>query len=372
MLNLSMHVPFLDLRAQYVGLKSEIEQKIHTLFEEQRFILGSEVEECERAVADYCGTRYACGVSSGTDALMVSLISEGIGPGDEVITTPYTFFATAGSIARVGAKPVFVDIDHGTFNMNADAIESVVNDKTKAVIVVHLFGQMMDMRPVIDVAERHDLALIEDAAQAIGAMFDDRRAGSVGRYGCFSFYPGKNLGAAGDAGMVVTPDAKVVERMKKLRSHGAHPKYYHSMIGGNFRLDALQAAVINVKLQYLDDWIAKRQEIARFYDEFLKDCAEVTVPANHAQRHTYNSYVIRTKNRDELQSFLSDQGIQTQVYYPLPLHLQECFSYLELDSGAFPESIKASRESLAIPIYPELSEERQRHVVESIRAFHET
>jgi dTDP-4-amino-4,6-dideoxygalactose transaminase len=316
-------------------------------------------------------------VSSGSDALLACLMSEDIGPGDEVITTPYTFFATAGAIARLGATPVFVDIDHATYNIDPAQIRSKVTGRTRAIIPVHLYGQMADMDAVMAVAREHNLVVIEDAAQAIGAEYKGSRAGSIGHYGCFSFFPSKNLGAAGDAGMIVTNDAKRAEKLMVLRGHGAKPKYYHRVIGGNFRLDAIQAAVVAAKLPHLDRWTEARHHNARRYDQLFQDAGltgpaangSVGLPSVVADRHIFNQYVIRVSMRDELQAALKARGVGTEVYYPVPMHLQECFAYLGQGAGAFPESERAARETLALPIYPELSEVQARYVVDCIRDF---
>lgn len=379
-----MNVPLLDLKAQYRALQPEIDAAVKGVFESQYFILGPEVVACEEAVATYSQTAYGCGVSSGTDALLMALMAEDIGPGDEVITTPYTFFATAGSIARTGARPVFVDIDPETYNLRADHIEACITDKTKAIMVVHLYGLMADMDPIMAIAERHGLPVIEDAAQAIGSEFKGRRAGSIGAYGCFSFFPSKNLGGAGDGGMVITQDEQRAKKLVMLRNHGMEPKYYHAIIGGNFRLDALQAAVINVKLKYLDDWSHGRQANALRYKRLFAEAGigpdQIQLPwmppstdssCNGACgcRHIFNQFVIRSKNRDALRDHLIAQGIGTEIYYPVPLHLQECFAYLGYKAGDFPASERAAAETLALPIYPELTDEQAAAVVASIGAF---
>src|SRR6266567_6685258 len=294
-----MHVPLLDLKAQYATIKAEVEAAIAEVMESQHFILGPKVEECEKAIAQYSGCSHAVGVSSGTDALLACLMAENIGPGDEVITTPYTFFATAGAIARVGATPVFVDIDPVTYNLATSQIASKVNSKTRAIIPVHLYGQMADMDKVMAVAEMHGLVVIEDAAQAIGAESTGRRAGSIGHYGCFSFFPSKNLGAAGDGGMIVTNDTKRAENLKCLRAHGSKPKYHHKIIGGNFRLDALQAAIVSAKLPYLDQWTAARQRNAAIYDRLFAGAGlAIGLPKIATDRHIFNQYVIRVPQRD--------------------------------------------------------------------------
>lgn len=373
-----MQVPLLDLKAQYATIRAEVEAAITEVMESQHFILGPKVEQCEKAVAQYSGCSHAVGVSSGSDALLACLMAENIGPGDEVITTPYTFFATVGAIARVGATPVFVDIDPVTFNIDAPQIAARVTSKTRAIIPVHLYGQMADMDPIMSLAQERGLVVIEDAAQAIGAEGRARRAGSVGHYGCFSFFPSKNLGAAGDGGMVVTNDAQRAEKLKVLRSHGSKPKYYHRVVGGNFRLDALQAAIVTAKLRHLDQWTVARQQNARKYDQLFAKAGlasrggtshGVGLPTVASERHIFNQYVIRVSRRDELQTALQKRGIGTEVYYPVPMHLQECFGYLGHGAGSFPESERAAKETLALPIYPELSEAQLGYVVDCVRDF---
>jgi dTDP-4-amino-4,6-dideoxygalactose transaminase len=365
-----MNVPLLDLKAQYASLKSEIDKSIAEVLESQHFILGPKVEQLEKAIAAYSNCAHAIGVSSGSDALLACLMADDIGPGDEVITTPYTFFATAGAVSRLGATPVFVDIDPKTYNIDVDQIEAKVTSKTRVMIPVHLYGQMADMHAVMRIAERHKLIVIEDAAQAIGAEDKGRRAGSIGHYGCFSFFPSKNLGGAGDGGMIVTNDAARAEKLRCLRAHGAKPKYYHKIVGGNFRLDALQAAVVSAKLPHLDDWTAARQRNAQRYDKMIKEAGiPVTTPAVVADRHIFNQYVIRVSGRNELQAHLQKKGIGTEVYYPVPLHLQECFAYLGYKNGDFPESEAAAKQTLALPVHPELSEAQARYVVDSLREF---
>src|SRR5436190_3316982 len=306
----SMNVPLLDLKSQYLAIKADVDAAVLGVLESQHFILGPKVEQCEQAIADYCGSAHAVGVSSGSDALLACLMAEDIGAGDEVITTPYTFFATVGAIARLGATPVFVDIDPATYNLDAAQIAAKVNGRTRAIIPVHLYGQMADMDQVMRVAIQHNLVVIEDAAQAIGAEYKGRRAGSIGHYGCFSFFPSKNLGAAGDAGMVVTNDAKRAEKLRCLRSHGSKPKYYHKVIGGNFRLDALQAAVVSAKLPYLDGWTAARQRNAKRYNQLLGEGGlAIGLPAVVTDRHIFNQYVIRVSDRDKLQAHLKKNGV---------------------------------------------------------------
>jgi dTDP-4-amino-4,6-dideoxygalactose transaminase len=370
-------VPLLDLKAQYATIRDEVRAAVDAVLESQQCILGPAVTDCEAKLAEYCHCPHAIAVSSGSDALLVSLMAEDIGPGDEVITTPYTFFATAGAIARLGAKPVFVDIDPKTYNIAPAQIESKITPRTKALLPVHLYGQCADMDPIMDIANRHGIPVVEDAAQAIGSEYKGRRAGSMGRYGCFSFFPSKNLGAAGDGGLVTTCDAAVAEKVRILRTHGSKPKYYHAMIGGNFRFDALQAAIVSVKLKYLDRWTAGRQANAARYRR-LFDAAgltkaglvqlplEVAVPGN---RHIYNQFVIRVPRRDQLQAYLKEQKVGNEVYYPVPLHVQKCFAYLGHREGDFPESERAAKETLALPIYPELSDAQAEWVVECIGQF---
>lgn len=372
-----MHVPLLDLKAQYLTIKPEIDAAIAAVLQSQHFILGPEVERCEKEVAAYSGCLHGIGVSSGSDALLACLMAENIGAGDEVITTPYTFFATAGAIARVGAIPVFVDIDPVTYNINPALIAEKVTPKTRAIIPVHLYGQMADMDPVMTIARDRGLLVIEDAAQAIGAEYKGRRAGSIGHYGCLSFFPSKNLGAAGDGGLIVTNDPERAEKLTILRGHGARPKYHHLMIGGNFRLDAIQAAVVSAKLPHLDAWTTARQRNADRYDRLFHEAGlagngstgvALRLPVTTTSRHIFNQYVIRVESRDTLQALLKARGIGTEVYYPIPMHLQPCFAYLGHSAGDFPESEGAARETLAVPIHPELSEAQGRYVVDSIRA----
>lgn len=372
---MSMKVPLLDLKAQYAQVRQAVLAAVESVLESQQFILGPVVEECERQIAEYCGCRFGIGVSSGTDALLIALMAEGIGPGDEVITTPHTFFATAGSIARAGARPVFVDICPETYNLDPTQIESRITRSTKAILPVHLFGQCAAMDAVLELARAHGLVVIEDAAQAIGAEYKGRRAGSMGHYGCFSFFPSKNLGGGGDGGMVVVQDAERAEKLKVLRVHGSKPKYYHKLIGGNFRFDALQAAIVRAKLPYLDQWTAARQANARRYRELFEQAGLVEkglvgLPYEAPQRrHIYNQFVIRVPRRDELRRFLAEQGIGTEIYYPVPLHLQECFRYLGYQEGDCPHSEAAARNTLALPIYPELTDQQLQYVVDSIGRF---
>ena len=367
-----MHVPFLNLKAQYLSIQPDIDAAISAVMESQQFILGEEVEICEKNIAAYSGATHGCGVSSGTDALLITLMAEGIGAGDEVITTPYTFFATAGSISRTGASPVFADIDGQTCNINPQDIKSRITKNTKAILVVHLYGQMADMDPIIAIAKDHNLIVIEDAAQAIGAEYKGKRAGSIGDYGCFSFFPSKNLGAAGDGGMVITSDEKKAQRLKVFRGHGAAKKYFHEDVGGNFRLDALQAAIVSAKLPYLDGWIEARQKNATQYNLLLSSMDQVTVPEVQMQRHTFNSFVVRAADRDALRNYLTNKEIDTQTYYPLSLHLQKCFASLGYTEGDFPISELASKETLALPIYPEITTGMQEYVTQCIHDFYKS
>ena len=371
-----MIVPQIDLKAQYLSIKADVDAAIAEVMESQHFILGPAVDRCERAIASYCGCAHGVGVSSGSDALLVCLMAENIGPGDEVLTTPYTFFATAGAIARLGATPVFVDIDPATYNLDASQIASKVTARTRAIIPVHLYGQMADMDAVMAVAETHGLVVVEDAAQAVGAEHNGRRAGSIGHYGCISFFPSKNLGAAGDGGMVVTNDSRRAERVKLLRAHGASPKYYHKVLGGNFRLDAVQAAIVTAKLPHLDGWTAARQRNAKQYNRLFTEAGlAATEPREHrvglprvvTDRHIFNQYIVRISERDQMKAALQARGVSTEVYYPVPMHLQECFAYLGYSVGAFPESERAARETLALPVHPELSDAQAQHVVDVVQ-----
>ena len=368
-------VPLLDLKAQYATIREEIEPVIKEVTESQYFILGPKVKQFEERVAAYCGTKYALGVSSGTDALLIALMALDIGPGDEVITTTYSFFATAGSIARLGATPVFVDIDPRTYNIDPARIEEKISSRTRAIIPVHLYGQTADMDPIMEIARKHNLRIIEDAAQAIGSEYTDgRRAGSMGDMGCFSFFPSKNLGGFGDGGMVTTNDEALYQKLVYLRNHGAHPKYYHKIIGGNFRLDALQAAVLDVKLNHLDDWTAGRQSNADFYDEGIRKRGLekfVQTPARETgYRHIFNQYILRVQKRDALLEYLKKAQIGCEIYYPVTFNNQECFSYLGYKRGDFPVAEAAADETLAIPIYPELTGEQKEYVLDSIAAFY--
>jgi len=365
-----MEVPLLDLKAQYRTLKSAVMPALEAVLDSQMLINGPAVKQLEDAVAKYSQTAAAVGVSSGTDALLCALMALDIGPGDEVITTPYTFFATAGSIWRTGARPVFVDIDPETFNIDPAKIPAALTGKTKAIMPVHLFGQLADMDPIMEIARSRNLAVIEDAAQSIGAQYKGRPAGSIGTVGAMSFFPSKNLGGAGDGGMLVTNDKALGERLALFRNHGAKPKYFHKWVGGNFRLDTLQAAYLLVKLPHLEQWSAQRRANAALYNELLADCPQVRRPIIAPYNTTiYNQYVILTARREELKNHLTAHGIGNEIYYPLSLHEQECFKELGHKKGDFPHSEKAAAESLALPIYPELTPEQIHYVAQTIKNF---
>jgi dTDP-4-amino-4,6-dideoxygalactose transaminase len=369
----TMSVPMLDLQAQYAALKSELDAAVLRVVASQHFINGPEVAQFEEQLARYCQARCCVGVSSGSDAILAALMALGVGPGDEVITTPYTFFATVGAIVRLGARPVFVDIDPATFNMDPAGIAARITPRTRAILPVHLFGQCADMDPILETARRHDLAVVEDAAQAVGAEYTGRRAGSMGDIGCFSFFPSKNLGAFGDGGAVTTNDPDLAQKLALLRNHGARPKYYHKVVGGNFRLDTLQAAVLLVKLRYLDEWSSRRQRHAASYDRAWAESglgAQVRPPAVVASRHIFNQYVVRAADRDALREHLHRQGVATEVYYPRPMHLQECFAGMGWREGVFPESEEAARTTVAMPVYPELTAAQQRHVTSAVASFY--
>lgn len=366
-----MKVPLLDLTSQYAAIRWEIRKAIDRVCDTQAFILGPEVTALEREIAGFCGAGHAVGLSSGTDALLAALMAAGIAPGDEVITTPFTFFATAGVIVRLGARPVFVDIEADGFNLDTEALAEKIGPRTKAILPVHLFGRCAAMDTVMEVARLHGCLVIEDAAQALGARdYQGRAAGAIGDIGCFSFFPSKNLGAFGDGGMAVTGDSRLAERLRVLRVHGGKPKYHHALVGGNFRLDALQAAVLRVKLRYLALWTEARRRNAARYRELLSQAglAEVVLPED-APGHIYNQFVIRCARRNELQEFLRRHGVETEVYYPVPLHLQECFASLDYRRGDFPRAERAAEEALALPVYPELSTEQQSYVVDRICEF---
>ncbi len=366
-----MSVPLLDLKAQYASIEAELLAAVGQVMESQRFINGPQVGELEQAVAELSGCAGAVGVSSGTDALLCALMALGIGPGDEVITTPYTFFATAGSVWRIGARPVFVDIEPATFNIDPAEIEAAITPKTRAIMPVHLFGQLADMDAIMAIAGRRGLRVIEDAAQAIGATHEGRRAGSFGDAGCFSFFPSKNLGGLGDGGMIVARDPDLLDRLAQCRNHGAKPKYFHRWVGGNFRLDTIQAAALQVKLRQLEDWSAARRRNAATYDALFAEVEAVrTPPVRLGNRSIYNQYVIRAERRDELRDHLNERGIGNAIYYPLSLHQQECFADLGHARGDFPHSERASAETLALPVYPELTEAQLHEVVDAVRSFY--
>ena len=414
-----MKVPLLDLKAQYQTIKDEIKEAMEEVLDSQHFILGPKVEALEEAVASYCSCKYGVGVSSGTDALLIALMAESIGTGQGVVTVPYTFFSTAGCIYRLGARPFFVDIDPLTYNMDPDAIKRFIEAecdfdsssdvpvhktsgiRIRAIIPVHLYGQCAPMDRIIEMAGEYNLVVIEDGAQAIGTEYpyaqsgEPMRAGSMGHFGCFSFFPSKNLGGFGDGGMVTTSDEEMAEKLKILRAHGSKPKYYHHLVGGNFRLDALQAAVLLVKLKHLNNWTNKRRQNAEYYKSLfqqsgLVDKGFVTPPQAVWEKissrnfsnpqfeirnsklvgHIYNQYVIRAKRRDELRAYLNEHGVGTEIYYPLPLHLQPCFAELGYEAGDFPESEKAAAETLALPIYPELEPGQQEYVVARVNSFY--
>jgi dTDP-4-amino-4,6-dideoxygalactose transaminase len=385
-----MNVPLLDLKAQYKTIKTEIDAALIRIAESQYFILGPEVEKMEKAMSAYIGCKYSYGVSSGTDALLLALMAIGIKPGDEVIVPTFSFFATAGVVARLNAVPVFIDSDNLTFNIDVDQIEKKITSKTKAIIPVHLFGQSAEMDTIMELAKSHNIKVIEDGAQAIGVHYKDgRQVGTIGDIGCFSFFPSKNLGCFGDGGLVTTNNDELAEHLKIMRVHGGKPKYHHKVIGGNFRLDAIQAAVINVKLPYLDGWSAKRRENAATYTKLFMEAGlaekegmtkfdkknSVLLPkavyqeSGHKNYHIYNQYVIRVERRDAVREFLTQNGIGNEVYYPVPFHRQECFSYLNLNDQEYPVANRAAAESIALPIYPELTNEQIVYVVGTITDF---
>jgi dTDP-4-amino-4,6-dideoxygalactose transaminase len=370
-------VPLIDLKAHYATLREELRAAVDCVLESQRFILGPEVEALEEEIATYCTAAYGIGVSSGTDALLVSLMALDIGPGDEVVTTPFSFFATAGVVARLGARPVFVDIDPPTFNLDPTALAEALSPRTRAIMPVHLFGQTADMDPILAVAEASGVPVVEDAAQAIGADYHGRRAGTLGQLACFSFFPTKNLGGFGDGGMVTTNDDRLARRVHSLRNHGFAETYYNREVGGNFRLDALQAAILRVKLRHLEGWHEARARNAARYRKLFADATldaaggPVSLPVEAGfGRHIYHQFVIRCERREELRHFLAERQIGCAVYYPVPLHLQECFRDLGYREGDLPAAESAAREVLALPIYPELAPVQQEAVVEALAAFY--
>jgi dTDP-4-amino-4,6-dideoxygalactose transaminase len=365
-------VPLLNLKAQYASIRSDVQEAIARVCESQHFILGPEVSALEEEVSRFCGIAHAVGVSSGTDALLEALMAIDLRPGDEVITTPYSFFATAGVVARLGGRTVFVDIDADSFNIDPRAVAARITPRTKAILPVHLFGRCADLDALLAAGRARGIPVIEDAAQAIGAKdAAGRQAGTMGVMGCFSFFPSKNLGAFGDGGMIVTGDAELAEKLRVLRVHGSKPKYYHHSVGGNFRLDAIQAAVLRVKLPHLQGWTeARRRNAGRYRALFAEaSLSQAVLLPRDTPGHIYNQFVIRVPRRDELRASLKEQGIETEIYYPVPLHLQDCFRDLGYGPGDFPECEAAARESLALPIYPELTEEQQRAVVAATERF---
>lgn len=366
--------PFLDLKAQYAGIRPEIEAAVNRVLQSQHFILGPEVEQLEAELARYVGAQFAIGCASGSDALLLALMALEMNPGDEVITPPFTFVATAGSIARLGVKPVFVDIDPETFNLDPGKLEGAITSRTRAIMPVHLFGLAANMDPILEIAARRGLAVIEDAAQAIGALYHERAVGTMGQFGCFSFFPSKNLGGSGDGGLITTNDPKLAERLKLLRAHGSPRKYEYALLGINSRLDALQAAILRVKLRYLEQWTAARIRNAERYRALFgqSNChAEVLVPRTPVHcRHVYNQYVVRVQRRDALLKHLREAGIPSEIYYPHPLHLQPAFTFLGHRPGDFPASESACNEVLALPVFPELAAEQQQLVVNAFTKFY--
>ena len=385
-----MTVPLLDLKKQYHSLKKELDDALIRTAESQYFILGPEVEKMESSFREYLNCKHAIGVSSGTDALLIALMALDIQPGDEVIVPTYSFFATAGVVSRMNAVPVFTDIDPVTFNMNPEDIEKRITEKTRAIIPVHLYGQSCEMDRILGIAKKHNIRVVEDGAQAIGVQYKDgKRVGTIGDIGCFSFFPSKNLGCFGDGGLVVSNNDEFGEKLRILRVHGGKPKYYHKIIGGNFRLDAIQAAVLNVKLPHLDTWSSQRRGNAELYTKLFietglaETTGRVKIDSNNTvllpaaiykdtgvkNYHIYNQYIIRVKYRDDLRKHLTEKGIGTEIYYPVPFHKQECFSSLNYKAGDFPLAEKAADDSIALPIFPELTEEQQKYVVDEIAAF---
>ncbi|MEP6743245.1 MAG: DegT/DnrJ/EryC1/StrS family aminotransferase [bacterium] len=369
-----MNVPLLDLRGQHVLLRPQLVEAVARVIDTQRFVLGPEVEELEKEVADYCTTAFAVGCASGSDALLLALMALDLKPGDEVITSPFTFFATGSAITRPGGQPKFVDIDPSTYNIDPSQVETAITPRTRAIVPVHLYGQCAQMDPILEIASGRGLPVIEDAAQAIGGEDKGRRAGSMGQIGCFSFYPTKNLGGVGDGGMLVTGDSQLAARLRRLRVHGGTTEYHHDEVGINSRLDAVQAAVLRVKLQYLDEWSEARRSKAEVYNRLFRETPlgyELIPPFIRPDtRHIFHQYVVRVpKYRDEMMKHLSQHGIGSKVYYPVPLHLQKCFEYLGNRVGQFPEAERAAEETLALPCFPELTEEQQRFVVEVLAAF---
>lgn len=376
-----MNVPLLDLQAQLAPMEAEIKRAVLDVVESGRYIMGPEVDGLEAEIAAYCGVKYAIGVTSGTDALLAALMALDVGPGDLVVTTPYSFFATAGVIARLHATPVFVDIDPASYNICPDALAAWFDanpdaaERVKAILPVHLYGQCAAMDPILAIANQYDVPVIEDGAQAIGAAYPGaagvKKSGAMGTMGCFSFFPSKNLGCMGDGGMVVTGDAALADKLRRLRNHGMEPKYYHDLIGGNFRLDALQAAVLRVKLKHLDTWHQMRRENAAYYDgHFTHAAIGLPALAYGREHHIYNQYIVRiSEGRDAAKAHLTANGVGCDIYYPIPFHLQACFQYLGYREGDFPHAEQAAKETLALPIYPELTDAMQAHVVATLEGF---
>ena len=385
-----MKVPLLDLKLQYLSHKKELDEALIRVAESQYFILGKEVEKLESSLKEYLGCKYAIGVSSGTDALLLALMALNIQPGDEVIVPTFSFFATAGVVSRLNAVPVFADVDPVTFNLDPNGIEKLITPKTKAIIPVHLYGQSAAMDEIMAIAKKHNLKVVEDGAQAIGVQYKDgKKVGTIGDIGCYSFFPSKNLGCFGDGGLVVTDDDELGEMLKIMRVHGGKPKYYHKVIGGNFRIDEIQAAVLNVKLPFLDAWSEKRRENAKLYTQFFINAGlaeeegklvfdeknKVLLPKavykndDVKNYHIYNQYIIRVEKRDELRKYLGEKEIGTEIYYPVPFHRQECFANLNCNDADFPVSNKAASDTIALPIFPELTEEQLKFVVDSITEF---
>ena len=371
----AMNVPLLDLKLQYATIRDDVRAAIDRVFESQRFVLGDEGQALEREIAGYCRVNHAVGCASGSDALLLALMSCGIGPGDEVITTPFTFFATAAAVTRLGGRPVFVDIDEATFNLDPERVETAISPRTKAIVAVHLYGQCVDMKPLMETAAKQGIRVIEDAAQAIGSEDRGRRAGSIGTIGCLSFYPSKNLGGAGDGGMLLTSEDDHARRLRSLHVHGEARKYHHDVVGINSRLDEVQAAVLRVKLAHIEEWTRARQRKAQQYELMFADSGlNEQVRAPHVRRdgrHVFHQYAIRVpaNEREAVRQHLSTRGVGSDIYYPLPLHLQNCFRYLGYEEGAFPAAERAAAETLALPIYPELTDEQQDYVVSSIADF---
>lgn len=368
-----MKVPLLDLKAQYVTIEQDIQRVVGEICADQAFILGPKVQELEQKMAEYIGVPHAIGVASGSDALLLSLMELGVQAGDEVVTVPFTFFATAGVISRLQARPVFVDITAETWNLDPDRLSDRLTSRTKAILPVHLFGQCADMEKIMQVAQARDLPVIEDACQAIGASRNGKQAGSEGRTGCFSFFPSKNLGGFGDGGMITTQDSQVADRLKLLRVHGSRSEYHHHLIGINSRLDALQAGILLVKFQRLNEWTRKRQENALRYQRLFEEAGlldRIKLPVVHpGNQHVYNQFTIRTSRRDELSAYLTQREIGNRVYYPVPLHLQECYQDLGYRKGDFPVAEQAAQEVLSLPVYPELTDDQLHYVVETIKSF---